>query len=103
MNDKQQIPTGIQADDGITCLLMPARIDHLQEGIEERLRRLLKGNPVFAQIGDGLLDVPNERDAMQQKARVHSANCSGGDIQCPYEQGGGNATGEDVGKLTFPR
>jgi hypothetical protein len=44
MDDKQQIPTGIHADDGITRLLMPARIYRLQEGVEERLCRLLKGN-----------------------------------------------------------
>lgn len=64
MDDKQQIPTGIHADDGITRLLMPARIYHLQEWVEERLRRLLKGNTVFTQIGYGLIYVPNKGDAV---------------------------------------
>jgi hypothetical protein len=50
MDDKQKIPACVHADDGVPAFLVPARIYQLQEGIEERLRRLLKRNSVFTQI-----------------------------------------------------
>jgi hypothetical protein len=42
VDHKQEIPTHIHADDGISGFLVPARIDDLQEGIEKGLGSLLK-------------------------------------------------------------
>jgi hypothetical protein len=64
MDDKQEIPTCIHADNGVPCFLMPARIHQLQEGIEERLRRLFKRNPVFTQIRGRFVAVPDEGNAI---------------------------------------
>ena len=94
MDDKQEIPACIQADNGVPYLRRPARIHQLQEGIKERLRRMLKRHPVFTQIRCRFVVVPNEGNAMSHKARADSRNIIERDIQRQYVK---------VGQCTGPR
>ena len=64
VDDKQEIPACIHAENGVPCLVLPARIHQLQEGIEERLPCLFKRNLVLTQISCRFVAVPNEGNAM---------------------------------------
>jgi hypothetical protein len=65
VDDKQEIPARVHADDGISGFVVPARIDDLQEGIEKGFGSLLERNPiVVTRILPGLVFVPDERDAL---------------------------------------
>jgi len=77
MDHKQEIPARVHADNGITGFLVPAGIDDLQEGIEKGLGSLLDCNPIVAQrVLPCLVLVPDERDALQDKAHIHSWHLS---------------------------
>jgi hypothetical protein len=65
VDDKQEIPARVHADDSISGFLVPARIHDLQEGIEKGLGSLLERNPVVVtRVLLGLVFVPDERDAL---------------------------------------
>src|SRR4029453_8737546 len=77
MDDKQEIPARVHADNGITGFLVPARLPDLPEGIEKGLCGLLERNPIMVpRILPCLVFVPDERDALQDKARIHGRHLS---------------------------
>src|SRR6267142_5503628 len=71
------MPARVHADNGITGFLVPTGIHDFQEGIEKGLGGLLKRHPIVVQrILPCLVFVPDERDALQDKARIHSRHLS---------------------------
>jgi hypothetical protein len=77
VDHKQEIPARVHADNGIAGFLVPAGIDDLQEGIEKGLGGLLERYPVVVpRILPGLVFVLDERDALQDKAHIHSWHLS---------------------------
>src|SRR5262245_6188974 len=77
MDHKQEIPARVHADNGIAGFLVPAGIDDLQEGIEKGLGSLLERHPIVVpRVLPCLVFVPDERDALQDKARIHGWHLS---------------------------
>jgi hypothetical protein len=51
MHDQQEIPAYVRDGDGVRAFLVPTCLYRLQEGSEDRPRRLLRRNAGFSQTG----------------------------------------------------
>jgi hypothetical protein len=72
VDNKQEIPARDHTDNGSTGFVVSPGIDDLQERIEKGLDGLLERDPVvMTWILPCLVFVADERDALQDKARIH--------------------------------
>ena len=71
MHNKQQLPMLIQPDDGIARLIRHAGIDHTDERIEERLRRLFEGNAMLVKILRRFCPMPDKGNSIQLEMIIH--------------------------------
>src|SRR5712691_5947126 len=84
------MPARVHADNGITGFLVPAGIHDFQEGIEKSLGGLLERHPIVVpRILPGLVLVPDECDALQDKARIHGQHLSGKIYTTSIQRSGG--------------
>jgi hypothetical protein len=84
MNDEQEVPALVHADQGIPSFLLWACVDNSKKRVEECLRRLFEGDPMLRGIGLRFGGISHERDTVQFMALLHARKDCSAYGQCQY-------------------
>lgn len=71
MDDKEQMPPVIHANDGVASFVVATGLENFEKGIEKGLSRLFKGNTLVApRVESGFFLIPDKGDALVDKMLI---------------------------------